>query len=173
MTDQQLVSLVLFNHSQHAFAQIVTRHTGAVYARAMSLMHTADGAAEVTQLTFAKAYERLAQFRGDNLGGWLSQIAAHTALTLLGQERHRRTVSIDDVHVAAADEPYSDEHEAAMQRMEQAIATLPATDQQLLRLHYYEQRRTADIASALGLSQSNVLVRLHRIRNHLRQLLQS
>ena len=56
-----------------------------------------------------------------------------------------------------------------LQQMEAAIAQLPEQDQQLLRLHYYEQRHTADIARQTGLSQSNVLVRLHRIRERLKK----
>ena len=53
--------------------------------------------------------------------------------------------------------------------MEAAIAQLSEQDQQLLRLHYYEECRTADIANRTGLSQSNVLVRLHRIRERLKE----
>ena len=55
--------------------------------------------------------------------------------------------------------------------MEAAIAELSEQDQQLLRLHYYEQQKTADIARRTGLSQSNVLVKLHRIRERLKSIL--
>ena len=55
--------------------------------------------------------------------------------------------------------------------MEAAIAALPEQDQQLLRLHYYEQLKTADIARRTGISQSNVLVKLHRIRERLKDIL--
>ena len=64
---------------------------------------------------------------------------------------------------------YSEEHEAQLQQMEAAIAQLPEQDQQLLRLHYYDHRHTADIARQTGLSQSNVLVKLHRIRERLKK----
>ena len=65
----------------------------------------------------------------------------------------------------------SEEHEARLQQMEAAIAGLSEQDQQLLRLQYYEQMKTADIAHQTGLSQSNVLVKLHRIRERLKDIL--
>ena len=63
------------------------------------------------------------------------------------------------------------EHEERLQSMEQALRDLPEADQRLIRLHYYEQRRTAEIAEMMGLTQQNVLVRLHRIRERLKQRL--
>jgi RNA polymerase sigma-70 factor (ECF subfamily) len=55
--------------------------------------------------------------------------------------------------------------------MEQAIGQLPEQDQTIIRLHYYQQQKTDEIAQQTGLSQSNVLVRLHRIRDRLRRSL--
>ena len=73
--------------------------------------------------------------------------------------------------MSADTEPFSPDHEARLQQMEAAIATLPAADQQLLHLHYFEQLKTADIARRTGLTQSNVLVKLHRIRERLKNIL--
>ena len=66
---------------------------------------------------------------------------------------------------------YDAEREALLQQMEQAIAQLPDQDQLIIRLHYYKQMKTDEIAHQTGLSQSNVLVRLHRIRDRLRKAL--
>ena len=55
--------------------------------------------------------------------------------------------------------------------MEQAIGELPEQDRTIIQMHYYEHCKTDDIARATGLSQSNVLVRLHRIRERLRKAL--
>ena len=178
MTDRELVAQVIQGRQQ-AFAEIVHRYSGMVFSKALGVMHTEDGAAEVTQQTFVRAYESLAAWRGTKMGAWLGIIAVHTALKLLDKERRRRTSSLDELppHTidAAGSEPaessYSEEHEARLQQMEAAIASLPEQDQQLLRLHYYEQQKTADIARRTGLSQSNVLVKLHRIRERLKNIL--
>lgn len=178
MTDRELAYQVTQRGSQKAFAEIVHRYSGIVFSKALGVIHTEEGAAEVTQQTFVRAYTNLDAWRGTELGPWLTAIAVHTALKLLDKERRRRTSSIDDLPTSElgaipVESSYSAEHEARLQQMEAAIAALPEDDQQLLRLHYYEQCKTADIARRTGLSQSNVLVKLHRIRERLRKNLQT
>lgn len=175
MTDRELTKQVIHgNHS--AFAEIVHRHSGMVFSKALGVMHTEEGAAEVTQQTFVRAYESIDAWRGKDLAPWLSAIAVHTALKLLDKERRRRTSSLEDLPHSVSDSianesTYSEEHETRLQQMETAIAGLSEQDQQLLRLQYYEQMKTADIAHQTGLSQSNVLVKLHRIRERLKDIL--
>ena len=175
MTDRELSKLVLQgNHS--AFAEIVHRYSGMVFSKALGVMHTEEGAAEVTQQTFVRAYESIDAWRGKDLAPWLSAIAVHTALKLLDKERRRSTSSLEDLPHSVSDSianesTYSEEHETRLQQMETAIAGLSEQDQQLLRLQYYEQMKTADIAHQTGLSQSNVLVKLHRIRERLKDIL--
>ena len=176
MTDRELTYQVTQRGSHKAFAEIVHRYSAMVFSKALGVMHSEEGAAEVTQQTFVRAYENLDTWRGTELGPWLVAIAAHTALKHLDKERRRRTTSLDNIPKAslgdsATESTYSEEHEARLQQMEAAIASLPEADQQLLRLHYYEQQRTADIARQTGLSQSNVLVKLHRIRERLKKLM--
>jgi len=176
MTDRELTYQVTQRGSHKAFAEIVHRYSAMVFSKALGVMHSEEGAAEVTQQTFVRAYENLDTWRGTELGPWLVAIAAHTALKHLDKERRRRTTSLDDIPKAslgdsATESTYSEVHEARLQQMETAIASLPEADQQLLRLHYYEQQRTADIARQTGLSQSNVLVKLHRIRERLKKLM--
>ncbi len=176
MTDRELAYQVTQCGNQKAFAQIVHRYSGMVFSKALGVMHTEEGAAEVTQQTFVRAYENLDTWRGTAWRPWITAIAAHTALKLLDKERRRRASSLDDLPDRVlsgipAESSYSEEHEARLQQMETAIASLPESDQQLLRLHYYEQYKTEDIARRTGLSQSNVLVKLHRIRERLRKLM--
>lgn len=174
MTDKELAQEVVLHGSHKAFAEIVHRYSGMVFSKALGVMHTEEGAAEVTQQTFVRAYESIDAWRGTNLAPWLTAIATHTALKLLDKERRRRTTPIDTLPATAlgdsvAESPYSEEHETRLQQMEVAIAQLSEQDQLLLRLHYYDQCRTADIARQTGLSQSNVLVKLHRIRERLKK----
>ncbi|RKN38022.1 RNA polymerase sigma factor [Streptomyces hoynatensis] len=52
-----------------------------------------------------------------------------------------------------------------------ALAGLSATDQELLRLAYWDDLPNADIATVLGISAGAVATRLHRARERLRPLL--
>lgn len=164
MTDRELVNRVLNDRHQQSFAEIVSRYSGMVFSKALSVVHREELAKEVAQQTFIRAYERLAYWRKDSLGPWLAAIAMHLALNELERERrHAQPVPATD--------DYDPDREALLQRMEQAIGQLPEQDQTIIRLHYYQQQKTDEIAQQTGLSQSNVLVRLHRIRERLRRSL--
>lgn len=169
MTDRELVNKVLGNGDQRCFAEIVKRYSGMVFSKTLSIVRREELAKEVTQQTFIRAYERLAYWRNDSLGPWLVTIAIHTALNELERERKTRGNNIPS---SSASE-YDADHEALLQRMEKAVDTLPEQDRQLIRMHYYQQVKTEEIARQTGLSQSNVLVRLHRVRDKLRKMMSS
>ncbi|WEK14472.1 MAG: sigma-70 family RNA polymerase sigma factor [Candidatus Microbacterium phytovorans] len=52
-----------------------------------------------------------------------------------------------------------------------ALATLPATDQEAIRLRYWEHLSTAEVAEVLGITPVAARVRLHRARKQLRAAL--
>ena len=178
MTDRELVNKVLSNGDQRSFAEIVKRYSGIVFSKTLSIVRREELAKEVTQQTFIRAYERLACWRKDSLGPWLTTIAMHLALNELERERKTRGAAISSPEESrkvnalhSSSDEYDAEHEARLQSMEQAIASLPEQDRLLIRLHYYQQVKTDEIARRTGLSQSNVLVRLHRIRDKLRKMM--
>lgn len=84
------------------------------------------------------------------------------------KERRHRTESIDG-RTIIHENSFSDEREELIRRMEKAIGELPPNDREIIRMHYYENRKADDIASKLKMSKSNVLVRLHRIRGQLKK----
>ena len=169
MTDRELANKVLRDNDQRCFAEIVRRYSGMVFSKTLSVVRREELAKEVTQQTFIRAYERLAYWRNDSLGPWLVTIAIHTALDELERERKTRGSNIP----SSTTSEYDAEHEALLQRMEKAVDTLPEQDRQLIRLHYYQRVKTEEIARQTGLSQSNVLVRLHRVRDKLRKMMSS
>lgn len=170
MEDRELVEQILEQGRTSCFAELVQRYSGKVYSKALGVVHREELAAEVTQETFVKAYERLALWRGQQMGPWLTTIAMHTALHTLEKERTRRGRPAEDMSDTLADD-YDDTREEMLQRMEAALGKLEDDERELIELHYYQQKRTADIARCTGLTQSNVLVRLHRIREKLKGLL--
>lgn len=168
--DTQIVDSILRRGDTQAYALIVKRYSGLVVAKAMGVLHDEDLAAEAAQQTFVRAYSRLDYWGGgSSLGPWLSVLAAHVAINLLAKRRARREEELADEHDAPADDEASALHEARLEKMHRAMRELPEADREMLRLFYSQGAKTADIARRLGLSAANVLVRLHRVRERLRQ----
>lgn len=104
---------------------------------------------------------------GRGNGAWLVTIAYHLSINYLDKVRRRRSVPLSDSNDVA--DEYSAEHEEQLQALDKAMRKLPEDDRKLIRMHYYEGMKTDEIASKTGMSQSNVLVKLHRIRERLKK----
>ena len=55
--------------------------------------------------------------------------------------------------------------------MDRAIERLTADERNIIEMHYYQKLKTKEIAELTGQSESNILVRLHRIRAKLKKLI--
>ena len=66
-----------------------------------------------------------------------------------------------------ADEALNSEDEEQIQRLQEAISRLSPDEQALVSLFYEEDRPIAEIGYILHLTESNVKVKLHRIRKKL------
>ncbi len=171
MEDSEMVKQVLVHHRMSSFEEIVRKYSGMVFSKALGIVKSEELAKEISQQTFIKAYTHLSSWNGKGaLGPWIMTIAMRLALNYLDKARRRRTQALERDF---PDNPYSDEHEEKLLQMETAINALPEQDRLLIHLHYYKGLKTSDIAGQLNLSQSNVLVRLHRIREHLKQTIKA
>ena len=175
MEDRHLVEQVTCHGDEQSFAVIVRRHTPHILSQMIGMTHRMDMAREITQMTFVKAYDRLDSFHGTDLAPWLSSIATHIAIDMLSKEQRQRGHPIDRVRESeiCPTEEYSQEHEEQLQRMERAISMLPDTDRQIIHLHYFKRLKTETIARQLDMTQSNVLIKLHRIRERLKKLMEN
>jgi RNA polymerase sigma-70 factor (ECF subfamily) len=172
MEDKLIVQELLNGGNTRLFAPVVQRYSGMMLSKALTITRNRERAAESVQMAFAKAYANLDSWRGDTLGPWLLTITMHVALNMMEKERRLSRLSTEGQSLEnVADDAYSDEHESKLQRMEQAVQQLPSEDRQLITLHYYKKMKTDEIAKTMGLSQSNVLVRLHRVRERLKKIM--
>jgi RNA polymerase sigma-70 factor (ECF subfamily) len=184
--DEADLVLALKSGDQAAFAELVDRHSATVYNLALRMMGDQHEAEEVLQETFISAFRAVDRFQGrSQLGTWLYRIAYNAALMRL-RKRRLPTTSID--------EPLqNDEGEEAPRQvvdwrgrpddlaltgelrdvLDAAVATLPATLRSVFVLRDIEGLSTAEVADVLGLTETNVKVRLHRARLALRERLSS
>ena len=172
MDDKEIVNRILYKGDTQNYREIVHRYRGKIFPKVMALLRDEDWAAEVTQQVFVRAYTSLSTWSGENLSAWLMTISYHQAINALNQQRKRqRDVDSDEADIS--DEPYSEEHEQLLQRMEAALDTLPEQDKTILKLHYYKGVQTDEIAKRLGMTQANVLMKLHRLRDRLKKQLEN
>ncbi|MBX3400093.1 MAG: sigma-70 family RNA polymerase sigma factor [Gemmataceae bacterium] len=168
-----------------AFEQLVGRLQGRVYAVAYRITGQAQDAEDVVQQTFLSLIEHIDSFRGESaVATWVLRIATNFALKVLRKRRGLPTVSLDDgdesfasvphpEYIAAWREPPDVLAERAEMRelLDRAITELDDKHRVVFVLRDIEGLSTEETAEALGLSVSNVKVRLLRARMQLRERL--
>lgn len=154
-----------------AFGELVGRYSGRVYALALAMVHDAQRAEDVTQEVFIRAYERLDGFRGASaFATWLYRIAYNRAVA---ECRRRSYGGFDAESCAVAEEPDVERFdEETVARMRRALSRLSPDERALVTFFYEEERPVAEIAQIMGLTLSNVKVRLHRVRGRIRHYME-
>jgi RNA polymerase sigma-70 factor (ECF subfamily) len=96
--DQRIASAVLDGNPQ-AFNQLVERYWARIFARVYQLLGNREDAEEITQDTFHRALESLADFRWEaSFSTWLYQIASNLARNRYWywkRRRRERSMSLD------------------------------------------------------------------------------
>lgn len=127
-------------------------------------------AAEVLQLSFIKIWQRLSSWRGENLKSWIRLITNHIALDLIEKEKKLKQDSLND-SVVVIDEDDYELKEYCLRKLENAITSLANEEQELIELYYQKQIPIKDIAKKQGKTPNNIAVRMHQIREKLRNLI--
>jgi RNA polymerase sigma-70 factor, ECF subfamily len=126
---------------------------------------TLTDAEDIVADVFLVAWRRMdAVPTGDQALLWLYGVARRT---IANQRRGaaRRTRLLARLETLASREPRSTPPAAPADDVAlQALARLPAADQELLRLLAWEELTHAEIAQVLGISVNAVSIRLHRAR---------
>lgn len=117
-------------------------------------------AQDMTQNIFIKVWQHLPTFRGDaSLSTWIFRIATNTCLRQLEQEK--RIVSVE-LPIDLSEEERID-IEPQIQLLYKFIAELSEIDRIIISLEL-EDVKQAEIAHIVGLSESNIRVKIHRIK---------
>lgn len=159
---------------KQAFNELVLRHKDRLYTVAVQLLGDSDEAEDVTQDTFLRAYEKLAEFRGDaQFSTWLYRICYNLCMNRLTRKRVDRQEGIYPEALPNGEEQGLEQLILQEQQdlMHGAIAQLAVEFRETVTLYYTGQLSYEEIASLLALPVGTVRSRLHRGREQLKDLL--
>ena len=165
----------------------VQAHIGWMRAVALRLVKDEGLAEDCVQEALIKALRSLDRFEGrSKLKTWLHRITVNEALMKLRSRKRLEEDLIDPLlpdfdetgcrieapwlRLASADEILDRERQRNLVRSK--IDELPESYRIVLMLRDIEEMTTAEVADFLGITESNVKVRLHRARAALKRLLE-
>jgi RNA polymerase sigma-70 factor (ECF subfamily) len=157
------------------YAIIIDRYKNMVFNIARKIAGNTEDAEEIAQDIFVKAFQGLAGFRSSSkFSTWLYRIAYNQSISFI-RKKQLDTQSIDDLdkfiyETHGEEDPLHEQmDDIPVEYTVQALEKLEKTDQIILTLYYKEELAVKDIADVVGLSASNIKVRLFRGRKRLMQ----
>jgi RNA polymerase sigma-70 factor (ECF subfamily) len=160
---------------RRAFERVYRDHVDRIFSVCARMAGDRVLAEELTQDVFVRAWEKLAQFRGESaFGTWLHRLAVNVVLNHRKSAGRRRAQSggggeddgMDALPARAGPAP------GDVMDLEVAIAALPAGARRVFVLHDVEGYKHEEIAAMLGITAGGSKAQLHRARLLLREALQ-
>jgi RNA polymerase sigma-70 factor, ECF subfamily len=172
--------------SDEAYEALVRTTSPRLLAVARRILGTDEDARDALQDAYISAFKALPRFEGQaRLSTWLHRIVVNTALMKLRSRKRHPEEPIetllpgyqDDGHHSHEAEEWADGADVLLERAETRafvraqIERLPDNYRTVLLLRDIEEMSTPEAASALGISENAVKIRLHRARQALRALI--
>lgn len=122
-------------------------------------------AQDLAQETFIIVWQQLPKFRNEsNIGTWIFRIASNNCLRQI--ENEKRIIKTElPINLK---EDNQESIEPKIKLLYKFISELPEIDRIIISLEL-EEIKQADIANIVGLSEANIRVKIHRIKEKLMQ----
>ena len=147
------------------FENIYKTYWDRIFRLCMGFVNDYDIAQDLAQETFIIVWQKLDTFRNQSgIGTWIFRIASNNCLRQIEKEK-RFLKSELPLHITEENQ-YSIEPQ--IQFLYKCIAELPETERIIISLEL-EDVKQAEIAKIVGLSEANVRVKIHRIKDKLTQ----
>jgi RNA polymerase sigma-70 factor (ECF subfamily) len=142
-----------------------------VYSYVAGLLRDRAAAEDVTATTFERAYRKRSRFdpRRGGWRAWLFGIARNAALDELRRRGRHATLAAEPADV---DNARPDESALESERrlaVSAALGALAAGERELIALKFFAGLSNAEIATVIGVSESNAGTKLHRAVTKLRE----
>jgi RNA polymerase sigma factor (sigma-70 family) len=150
-----------------AFRQLYDRYAERMYRFHLGRSRDADAAHDLTAETFAQAWLARTSFRdqaGGSAGPWLFAIARHVLSASVRRGRLERTACTRlGVRERLEREPATAEPDGTwLEGLDEALAELPESQLDALRLRYVHDLPYEELADALDTTPQAARVRVHR-----------
>ncbi len=167
---------MLDENLQSLFKSWLIEHGGTVLKVARAYTFTAEDCQDLTQEILLQVWCSLPQFQGRaSAATWCYRVALNTALGWRRKEQHRHVrlqpiLEIETLTANLVDGSQQVVQREMVERLYAAIRQLPKTDAALVLL-YLDDLSYCQMAEVLGISESNVGVKLNRAKKALTELM--
>lgn len=157
---------------EHQFVSNLEKHQNIVHK--ICRIYTNDTAShnDLFQEITIQLWKAYPKFRGEaKFSTWMYRVALNTAITLYRKtKRQVKTQDFDTVQFRIPVEEYDQEAEKQLKSMYDAIQQLNDIEKALIFL-YLEDKNYKEISDTMGISEVNARVKMNRVKNKLKDLI--
>lgn len=147
------------------FEEIYEVYWQRIFRLCMGYVNDTELAQDLAQETFIIVWQQLPKFRNESgIGTWIFRIASNNCLRQIKKEKKFAKTDLP----VNLEEKKQESLEPQILLLYQFISELPETDRIIISLEL-EEVKQAEIAHIVGLSESNIRVKIHRIKEKLTQ----
>ncbi|HBI26211.1 MAG TPA: RNA polymerase subunit sigma-24 [Peptococcaceae bacterium] len=160
---------------QDAFALLVEKYKGYVFAIILSFVRDEETAKDIAQEVFLQIYRSLATYQQQNIKGWIGRIAANKAIDY----KRKKHVSLCELETAERIQGKDDGSGSELEKMllqkekktrvKRVLLQLPPIYKMVLYKFYFQDKGYQEIAHEEGIQPKTVESRLYRARKAFRQ----
>ncbi len=141
------------------FKKIYHQYNQQIYRLCIGYTNDESWAKDILQDTFIAVWKNLDKFRGEaSVGTWIYRIAVNNCLKQLKKNSKEKTSEIN-MEISAPEI----EVNLKILQLRKFINELPEVDRLIISMEL-EEIPQAEIAEVLGMSNGNIRVRIHRIK---------
>ena len=173
----RIVEAVL-DGDRDAFGVLVCRYQRPIYNLMYRLSGSAEDAADLTQDTFLKAYNKLESFRvGRRFFPWLYSIGLNQARDWARRRKPTDLMTEEEMDREQALDNPGDCQDRLNEKLDsmrlfEAVSRLPLEYREALVLKYQQDLEIIEVAEIMGISVSGAKMRVHRGLKKLRIIIQ-
>ena len=154
------------------FINLINAHQGLIHKVCIMYEGNAELRNDLFQEIVLQLWKSFHTFRGEaKMTTWMYRIALNTAISgYRKQTRYVKTEDLDEIHYNISEYHGGDDGEDNNQRLQWAIRQLSEIERAMVMMAL-EEIPYEEIAETIGITQNNVRVRMNRIREKLRKLM--
>ena len=157
---------------EHSFVTQLEENQNIVHKICRLYTQDSDSHNDLFQEITIQLWRAYPKFRGDSkFSTWMYRVALNTAITLYRKSKRKvQTQDYEGVSFKITAEEYDDTIEEQLKLMYSAVKNLNDIEKALVFL-YLEDKNYREIAQTLGISEVNARVKMNRIKEKLRKIL--
>lgn len=168
--DQKDLIRRIISGEKELFRHIVEQNDSFVYSICLNILRNKEDARDVAQDTFYKAYKSLKRFDGNKsqFSTWLYRIAYNKCID---QVRKKNNFLNFKSYFKGKETNYDyQNHKFENEIVDDMISELSDKDAGLITFYYLNELSIKEISYITDDSESNIKVKLHRIRKRLKEI---